>query len=309
MCWGLQPTLCFVAGELAVLVVLFLRNQGNDRTNAFAHLPIFLQEVIQAAIWIVLETESSTVETCTQANMALSLSEAGVVGFVPGWFMLWSSLCTANVGDVRRCRAYAVLWGVYTIMAVIAVMFFQIQGICPLCTVSGPWGHQIWPFLVFKPWLLKSSLMIAHGLSYISCVALAMLHVRKHGTVAMGLVTVWWCPPIAYLVIGDEWGSFWCFSASVMCVLYLFEPCILRRLGYLLELPPDANLEWSLEPVKSNLALLQAFSDARTLLSILLARKSVERCNEPSPQIVGSSLEEVGNEEELSSISLKCRAV
>lgn len=309
MCWGLQPTLCFVVGELGVLVVLFLRNQGNDRTNAFAHMPIFLQEVVQAAIWIILEAEPGSAGTCSGANMALSLSEAGLVGFVPGWFLLWSSLCTASVGDGRRCRAYVLLWGVYTILAVIALIFLQMLGICPLCTVSGPWGHQIWPFLVIKPWILKLFLMGAHGLVYISCVALAMLHVRKHGSVAIGLVTVWWCPPIAYLVIGDEWGSFWCFSASVMCVFYLFEPCLLRRIGHLLELKSDPILEWTLEPARSNSALLQAFNDARTLLEIVLARKSHLPYNDPSRQIVGLSLEEDANEEQLSVASLKFRAV
>merc|ERR1712159_362518 len=34
---------------------------------------------------------------------------------------------------------------------------------------------------------------------------------------------------VLYLCLGDEWGSVWCWLASCLCVLYLFEPMLFRR--------------------------------------------------------------------------------
>jgi len=65
--------------------------------------------------------------------------------------------------------------------------------------------------------------------AYEGLLVVSLLNVRHTTLVPSFMFALGPLPLVLYTVIGEEWGSFWCFSASLMCVLYLLEPWMLRR--------------------------------------------------------------------------------
>jgi len=252
MCWGFQPTLIFVSVEFLCLVALYVRNQRNDRLNAFMHVPLFSQEAIQLAIWAVIAREpGATPKSCEGLNVGLSFLEACVVGFLPGWLALYAYKGQPPGPSIyvlqRRLKSWVWACVCWVSLSVVLFVLTQALGWSPRCTVAGPMGHQIWPFVSIKPrFLVFLNVCVYDGLL---CTSLAM---TRHVTVVpAGLAAVGFLPVLLFAVMGDEWGSFWCFSASLLCVLYLIEPLILEhhfvdrapRFGGLLPVASDAANE------------------------------------------------------------------
>jgi len=230
MCWGFQPTLVFVLAESIVLGVLIWRKEYNDRLNAFLHVPLFTQEAVQLALWAVLDKEiNTTPDQCGPWNSLLSIAEAVIVGYVPGWFALYVSMSRETPSKVRqRLRGLAVLWAGYTLIVIFDVICLQMVGMLPHCTTAGPWGHQIWPFLVVNPWPLRILLCAIHLAFYCGFITISLVEVKFESVALGGFFAIYSLPPVLYLFIGNEWGSFWCFSASLICPFYLLEPTLLR---------------------------------------------------------------------------------
>eukprot|EP00746_Dinoflagellata_sp_MGD_P147139 gnl/MRDRNA2_/MRDRNA2_79517_c0_seq1.p1 gnl/MRDRNA2_/MRDRNA2_79517_c0~~gnl/MRDRNA2_/MRDRNA2_79517_c0_seq1.p1 ORF type:complete len:204 (+),score=2.32 gnl/MRDRNA2_/MRDRNA2_79517_c0_seq1:127-738(+) len=160
MCWGFQPTLFFVLVELAVLVILCLRGITNDRLNVLLHMPFFLQEVVQLGLWFVIDRDGEVnMEKCGSANVAMSMLEGGIVGFVPGWLAIWTAIgqSPALFRNLlrRRLFSWAFMCSCYVVFCLMLVAMMQSFGLCPRCTIPGPWGHQIWPFLRIQPWPMR----------------------------------------------------------------------------------------------------------------------------------------------------------
>lgn len=235
MCWGFYPTLVFVLAELLVLAVVFWRNQLNDRLNVFLHIPFFGQEVVQLLIWMALSSDAyATPQTCASLNSWLSLL-VGVIGcMIPCWLALYAMRAQPSEPQsllVRgRLRAWAIICGSFATFELDVIVLAQVLETCPRCTVPGPWGHQIWPFLQIRP----KALSLMHYPPYIFLIVpsfiLAMVGTGTLVPFAFGFI--WWHPPLLYLIMGDEWASFWCFGSSLLCFVYLVEPFLLKTLEW-----------------------------------------------------------------------------
>eukprot|EP00927_Polykrikos_kofoidii_P065803 TRINITY_DN6151_c0_g1_i1.p1 TRINITY_DN6151_c0_g1~~TRINITY_DN6151_c0_g1_i1.p1 ORF type:complete len:359 (-),score=27.91 TRINITY_DN6151_c0_g1_i1:901-1932(-) len=292
MSWGFRPTLFFVVSESAALLLLLLRNDRNDRLNCFLHVPLLLQEILQLALWALLASNSGATEDhCGLLNPYLSLFEGAVVGFLPGWLALYSAL-TQPATEVllrRRLHAWALTCAVYTAFAIICVVIAQLLGACPRCTIAGPWGHQIWPFLSIHP----RALSFGHYVNYIMLCLPPLAIVGRFTIAPVWLVGLYWLPAVLHIVIGDEWGSFWCFTASLGCFLYVFEPMVLRsqerRLALecptgrgaqkivtkpTFELPGFLRCAQSVEDTQGAPTLLQVVADSVLLLHYVLHNRA-----------------------------------
>merc|ERR1719443_1463134 len=98
-------------------------------------------------------------QQCSSWNSNLSIVEADITGFVPGWIALYVRLAQppgkVYLAAKRRLQGYVMLWAAYTGHCLCSISFLQALGMCPRCTVAGPWGHQVWSFLVISPWPLR----------------------------------------------------------------------------------------------------------------------------------------------------------
>lgn len=244
MCWGLRPTLGFVLAEGVALSALMIRRTGNDRLNVFLATPLFVQEVLQLAIWTSLEYDADASQRrCSVANSVLTMAVCGVISFVPGWVALFSMLGQPLDGVGRSLRhglkCWALLCAALSGMNVVCTYVRHQLGWGSYCTVPGPWGHQIWGFMRV-PWVFRPVAAVFYQL----LVVVPIITVRHRTLAHFGLVLVGATPPFLYVVLGDEWGSFWCFWASLMCFVNLFEQILLD-----LFLPEDTTFEPSARTV------------------------------------------------------------
>jgi len=270
--------------ELAVLCALCLRNRYFDRANALFHLPLVVQEGLQALLWLTIDSATGERE-CSDNNRLLSWVLTCIVGGFPLWnagvahlqrLILFPLPVTATprlqscLGRIRRYlglrgswtdewpRARVPVWldalrcgtlcwglGIWVAGSVVVVgrnwdwgspsmglasddyslyAWFHWCFMGPYCTRAGPHGHQIWPFVVFPHWTLKFA---ACGL-YLSIVGSFNLLARP--SFAFAAISLLGVPSVLllYLLVGDEWGSVWCWLASMSCVIYLFEPWLIE---------------------------------------------------------------------------------
>lgn len=77
----------FSCVEIAVLVYVTVRDSYFDRANAIFHIPLVVQELLQAAVWLHVGENS---ETCDAANLGLSLMISIVVAGVPLWMSTYA---------------------------------------------------------------------------------------------------------------------------------------------------------------------------------------------------------------------------
>jgi len=279
MCWGLQPTLFFVVSEASVLIAIYVRNERNDRFNCLLHTPLLLQETIQLLLWAQLAREAdASADKCSSLNEWLSMLEAGIVCFVPGWLAVYASR-TQPPGPrgcvlKRQLEAWAILCGGYTAIVIVCIMVAQRFGLCPRCTVAGPWGHQLWPFLSLRPWVL----VIMHYVNYIHLCLPGVALVGRHTMAPLFILCTFWLPVALQVAIGNEWGSFWCFTASLACFLYPFEPMLLRLQERQALLKPggvartsrasrvgDSEATWILDRLRKGLSGCEACGSSRLL--------------------------------------------
>jgi len=148
----------------------------------------------------------------------------------PQWQKQWATAIPPALGHATRwslcmsftyavfgcCIVYMRIYGAWTSGSIF-------EG--PRCTTRGPHGHQIWPMMVWEArlWLrfLLSALYFIVGGSFVLIPKPSYMPAALNALsfVAMALFVSW----------GDEWGSVWCWFASVLCILYIVEPVLFRR--------------------------------------------------------------------------------
>eukprot|EP00929_Paragymnodinium_shiwhaense_P027841 TRINITY_DN16253_c0_g1_i2.p1 TRINITY_DN16253_c0_g1~~TRINITY_DN16253_c0_g1_i2.p1 ORF type:complete len:296 (-),score=30.40 TRINITY_DN16253_c0_g1_i2:549-1436(-) len=246
MCWSLEVTTFFVCLEFSAIAFIVIRNSHNDRLNAFLHTPILFQEFSQFVLWMHMGSDG---EHCDVVNKTFSHVVAMNSASVPLFLNAWARRSFDEVSErdhehslqtVNAFLASSVgfcLCGIFSVFALMAV------GWLPQCTYIGPNGHQEWPFMVLFPGIRGFIMLGGHVV-----LALGMAWGQKPSFVVwIYLILAPLCAAIEIVRLGTEWGSFWCFEASVFCVLYLFEPCLLRRFPeastYLLRLTQEEN-QW-----------------------------------------------------------------
>jgi len=318
----------FSLAEATVLLYIFARDSRFDRANSIFHVPLVLQELVQALLWPHVGESS---QACDEMNRALSLLITAVVVGVPLYFVLialasqaalqasldaqaqerlgqgfcrkghrmeafetevlhyFCSVCgTAELplrtrllgcrscdfdactgcveaaaaaagtkpprwaqlllgrqpslwascmpGALRRTTKLLAFVNVWWWFLAILFMHRRIYGKQsmeeessifdgPRCTTRGPYGHQVWPMMVWgRRWWAKlccALLYFTFGGGYVFIPKPSYLPIAFN---ALAFVAV-----TLYLLMGDEWGSVWCWLASCLCGLYLVEPFLFQR--------------------------------------------------------------------------------
>jgi len=105
MCWSSEVALCFGLAETAVLLYVFARDSYFDRINVIFHVPLVVQELLQALLWPHV---GSSGDACDAANRGLSLAVTAVVCGVPLYCALLAKASQSSLqkvhdtNDVRR---------------------------------------------------------------------------------------------------------------------------------------------------------------------------------------------------------------
>lgn len=207
--------------------------------NVMMHLPVYLQEVFQLAIWFDLTMEGAITPAdeprsdCTRTNLFSSCAITLLVTGLP----LWSFFVTRHwVIDFYKHGFPYTIWRIYAqriqmywvvILAYCSVGWYI--GWYPFCTVIGPNSHQIWP-VVYAP---HTVIRYLHPLLYAYIIdrgvqpwmMVASYYMLTFMSVSVIVLFIMW------LRVGWEAGSFWCFTASLTCLVGLIEPYLFQRYG------------------------------------------------------------------------------
>lgn len=202
-------------------------------------LPLVLQEWCQVVLWVHI---GSSPTQCDNTNRMWSGFVTYVICSVPAWFSLqplllrYSDLCIRNRRFIMLCATGATLAGAFG--ATVHFIGTRWGLLDAVCTYAGPWHHQIWPVLHFQYVFLPGvrGRLIGYTLSGINLVLYGVLSMGLFvGDVtytAIGLPVSFLVAQLLILVLGAEWGSFWCFTTSLLVFLALVEPCIARYWGH-----------------------------------------------------------------------------
>ncbi|CAK9101892.1 unnamed protein product [Durusdinium trenchii] len=237
MCWSLEVTLAFAAAETLALLALVGRARRYDRANAFLILPLVLQEWLQVILWMHI---GETATECDGTNQAASAWVAYVVCAVPAWISLQPLLGAPHeLSDEHRqmCRSFvamAILCGLCG--ALVQLLGSSFRWMSSVCTYVGPWHHQIWPvmniqyniFPGFLGSLIGKVLSAGNLLLYMIC-SIGGFLAHRPSYVLPAMVGL--SAELLILVLGPEWGSFWCFQASGLSFVALLEPWLFESLG------------------------------------------------------------------------------
>lgn len=251
----------FALMEALILIFLYRRNRHFDRWNALFHLPLVLQEGLQAVLWTHVERErdwakgwdDEALHVCPKSNTVCTFLVLAVVGAVPAWFArctqseqvrqqsvldgsgapIWVQL----VGPIEKESAEK-LRGTLRILTVgqavallcMGYLYFVASGVpsqtswIAMCTCKGPWGHQIWAFMSWPNKPLEV-LFIFFYFAYSG----AFLTLPRPSLIPQGFGFVNAVTIVLYLLMGPEAGSVWCWGASTLCVTYLAEPYLFEH--------------------------------------------------------------------------------
>jgi len=105
----------------------------------------------------------------------------------------------------------------------------------PSCTTVGPHSHQIWPLLLTPDPFKRYFYPIRRGLWLAYYFHLALpVQVNPQHDLCDVLLNVVGLPTLIFLYarLGLEFGSAWCFYASLLCVSMLPAPYVSRRLFF-----------------------------------------------------------------------------
>jgi len=203
------------------------------------HLPIYLQEVFQLAIWFDLTMEGAITPAdeprseCTGTNLFSSFAITILVTGLPCWSFFvarhWVIDFYNHGFPFPIFKIYAQRIQMYWVVILSYCFVGWLIGWYPFCTAIGPNGHQIWP-LVFAPHTLVRYL---HPLLYAYIVdrgvqpwmMIASYYMLAFMSLSVLVVVIMW------FRIGWEVGSFWCFSASLTCLVGVIEPYLFQRFG------------------------------------------------------------------------------
>ncbi|CAK0881108.1 unnamed protein product [Prorocentrum cordatum] len=88
----------------------------------------------------------------------------------------------------------------------------------PRCTTRGPHGHQVWPMMVHgRGWM-----RMGVGLVYMAFGG-GFAFIPKPSYMPFALSILAWTVMALYWLLGDEWGSVWCWLASCLCAVILWS--------------------------------------------------------------------------------------
>jgi len=257
MCWSAEVSLGFALAEFAILAYLWHRNQNYDRTNALLHVPIALQELGQFAIWLhiapsppfpegnsLLQWATCGSPACSSQNKTWTFATMAVVGAVPLWITLVANfaltpsgvkllagkapagppltICWKQRGKMAAQNAllYTASASAYFALA----LFYWSEDDFPRCTCAGPHSHQIWPITTIPNRLIRAMVGIGY---FLVGGGFALLPHPSLVPSAFRYINL--SMPFLVCFYGSEWGSVWCWASSMLCLIYLFEPCIFRR--------------------------------------------------------------------------------
>jgi len=259
MCWSAAVSQCFAAVELIICAYLWYRQRHFDRDNALLHLPLVLQEGLQALLWSHVDSarnyslgwDDPSLHMCSHANTRYSYLIVVIVGGVPAWFALrvarevkehnaavlrgvkWRRLM-GPIPSLFSCRRSKTYLGIYIVAACgFAYLWLYLPAGSSdwfaRCTTRGTWGHQIWPMLVCRWKWLEIAMAVFYYMQggefkQLPRPALLVPLLSK----PLSLLAV-----VCYAVMGPEAGSVWCWSASCLCFAYLIEPYLIDALGIL----------------------------------------------------------------------------
>lgn len=251
----------------------------HDRRHVIGHLPIWLQEVVQAILWTQMNTKD-TERRCLLSNRMLSFAITVIVHAVPVAFAVkaWvgmqynpGTLSLAGRAFRKRLKLVmrqALIWAIALPLITGALMLNGVW--IHVCTVRGPHGHQIWP-LVMLP--------VPSGIEYAFAFRLAMwaayfmvvsrpMYMDPAPDFAVAAFNIVGPFTVVSLVLwlGDEWGSSWCFLASLLCIFYLVSPLVPVNVA-----PPDPVARILLEEYKAS----QSVENRQLLASESLYSNSV----------------------------------
>ena len=241
MCWTFEVTLAAASLETLCLLALCSRGRRYDRPNASLILPLVLQEWLQVVLWAHIGSSSTE---CDATNRTVSAIIAYLVCAVPAWMCSQPLLCPDVQSDVapelrqfsRSLLGFACLCGAGG--ALVQIVGQGFGWMTSVCTYPGPWHHQIWPVLNiqynFLPGLWGSLLgrALSAGnllLYFIASIGGFMSHRPSYVLPCLAFVGL--NAAILILILGREWGSFWCFQASLLGLVALLEPWLFERFG------------------------------------------------------------------------------
>lgn len=235
MCWSYEVSLAAAGAESICLLVLCIRRYKTDMRHALMLLPLVVQEWCQVILWVHI---GSSPTQCDDTNRMWSGFVTYVICSIPAWFSLqplflrYSDLCHDNRRFVVFCSICATLAGTFGAM----VHFIGTRGglLDAVCTYAGPWHHQVWPVLHFQYVFLPGvrGRLVGYTLSSLNLTLYGMLSmglfVGRLTYTTMGLPVSFLVAQLLVLVLGAEWGSFWCFTTSFLVFVAFLEPCFAR---------------------------------------------------------------------------------
>lgn len=268
MCWSPTVSLAFALGETIALLFLWRRRARFDRDNVLLHLPLVVQEVLQALLWPHVSADRSEsagwadqgLHQCTRYNAGYSYALLVVITAVPVWWTHrvaredairheeWASegegahgwirarmLLSRPAGRDRFTRMATVIRRLHALLALVFAWLYlradatKASHWCATCTTRGPHGHQVWPFMVWP----NKAVEIAFFVVYfsISGGGIRLLSRPTLFPLAIGVLAVATVP--LYIFLGAESGSIWCWAASTLVFMYIIEPHIIDRFGLL----------------------------------------------------------------------------
>ena len=238
MCWTLEITLAAASMETLCLLALCCRGRRYDRPNASLILPLVLQEWLQVVLWAHI---GSSATECDETNQAASAAITYLVCAVPAWMCCQPLFYLNEISSelrtsAKKCLVMACLCGASG--AMVQVVGQAVGWMTSICTYPGPWHHQIWPILNIQyntfegfvgsvlGWSLSAGNLWLYGLA-----SLGAFICPRPSYVLPTLACVGLNAQFLILVLGREWGSFWCFQASLLGLVALVEPWLFDCLG------------------------------------------------------------------------------
>ena len=238
MCWTFEVTLAAASLETLCLLGLCCRGLRYDRPNASLILPLVLQEWLQVVLWAHIGSSSTE---CDETNQTVSIAIACLVCAVPAWLCTQPLLCPVDVTPELRQSARAFLC--FALLCGVSGVLVQVVGrafgwMTSICTYAGPWHHQIWPVMNiqynFLPGLMGSllgrALSSANLMLYFGASIGGFMSYRPSYVLPV-LACIGLNAAMLVLVLGREWGSFWCFQASLLGLVAILEPWLFEHFG------------------------------------------------------------------------------
>jgi hypothetical protein len=165
-------------------------------------------------------------EGCSMDNTAWSFAVILIIQAVP---MIWGFRSLVSLPH-QACKAYKIRAQVHVLRCItwwVLVCAYTTVGVAyrwyPRCTYIGSCGHQIWTAVrIPNPIVRLVGIVIYLRL----CTVSNFMDAREGMVNVIFMLTSGPLIVVMFFLCGYEFGSFWCFSASVMCIYYYIEPWV-----------------------------------------------------------------------------------